>query len=471
MDGATEEQRPAKIRRIDYDGEGALDAVPVGASASVAASDPAAAAASDTRDPAAADDSPPTPPQKTPLLDVDGNALSKKQQKRERKRAEWTERKDERRAHRRERNQARKQRKRDSRQAEVAANGGVEPASWAARRAALLEESKTRPVQLPVTLLFDCDFDDLMRDHERVSLAGQLTRSYSDNRNAKLRAHLAVASFGGKLRERFDSALRGDYAQWKGIQFLEDDFVDAAEKARAWMVGGDNVLEGQFEKYNRADGDATTTTTAEEAGERGEIVYLSSDSQETLTELKPYSTYIIGGLVDKNREKGLCQRRATERGVRTARLPIGDYLDMASRKVLATNHVSQIMVEWLRCGDWGEAFMKAIPRRKEAQLRGSAKEGVDGEDGTENAAQGEGEKENVDDDDGRDDDDDDDIEEGEKDEAERDLDQVADGDAERRNDNHPEHEAAREPEPQVDYSAAAQEGDPAVEPRSDGLKP
>jgi len=103
-------------------------------------------------------------------------------------------------------------------------------------------------------------------------------------------------------------------------------------------------------------------------------VYLSSDSDETLAELKPYSTYIVGGLVDKNREKGICHKRAVQEGVRTARLPIGDYMDMASRKVLATNHVNEIMLRWLECGNWGEAFMKVIPKRKGGHLKDQVEE-------------------------------------------------------------------------------------------------
>jgi len=44
-------------------------------------------------------------------------------------------------------------------------------------------------------------------------------------------------------------------------------------------------------------------------------------------------------------------------------------MEMQSRFVLATNHVHEIMVKWLECGDWGEAFMQVIPKRKGGKLK------------------------------------------------------------------------------------------------------
>jgi len=123
-------------------------------------------------------------------------------------------------------------------------------------------------------------------------------------------------------------------------------------------------------------------TLASAPSHSGEIVYLTSDSPDTLTALSPYSTYIVGGLVDKNRHKGICYKIACERGIKTAKLPIGEYMDMQSRKVLATNHVVEIMIRWLECGDWGEAFMKVIPKRKGGKLREGEQKG-DGENNKE----------------------------------------------------------------------------------------
>ncbi|KAK3067899.1 tRNA (guanine(9)-N(1))-methyltransferase [Teratosphaeriaceae sp. CCFEE 6253] len=292
---------------------------------------------------------------------TDGPAMSKNQSKKLQKRLDWESKRGERKLMRKEKLVAKRERKREARvdQADGEALPDAPPAP-PPRKPAF-----RRAVQLPISILVDCDFDDLMRDNERISLASQITRCYSDNKNAFFRAHLAVCSFGGDLRKRFDNVL-DHYKGWRGVRFLDEDFLNTAEQAKVWMAdegaGSGGELKGSFSTYSDSD--------LAQLREQGEVVYLSSEASETLTKLKPYSTYIIGGLVDKNREKGICYKRATRAGIRTARLPIGDYMEMSSRKVLATNHVNEIMLEWLRCGDWGEAFMKVIPKRKGGQLKG-----------------------------------------------------------------------------------------------------
>lgn len=77
------------------------------------------------------------------------------------------------------------------------------------------------------------------------------------------------------------------------------------------------------------------------------IVYLSADSPNTITQLEPGTSYILGGIVDKNRFPRLCQDKAEKLGLETAQLPIGDYIQMSSRRVLTVNQ--GVCLPWIIC--------------------------------------------------------------------------------------------------------------------------
>ena len=292
--------------------------------------------------------------------------LSKNQIKRLRRAEEWQANAGARKEKRKEKIRERKERRRDARKATGEAILGMSPVVSRNPRVDESASPQIRSKQLPITFVLDCGFDDLMVDKERISLASQLTRSYSDNHKALLRGHLVISSFGGHLKERFETVLSGHHENWKGVRFVNEDFMEAAEQAKGWMAGDAG------KKLARGFHDVVREESAAAEGEAisGEVVYLSSESPYILTELKPYSTYIVGGLVDRNRHKGICYKRAMDRGVKTAKLPIGDYIQMTSRFVLATNHVIEIMLKWLELGDWGEAFLRVIPKRKRGILKG-----------------------------------------------------------------------------------------------------
>jgi tRNA (guanine9-N1)-methyltransferase len=358
------EERPAKMRKLEH-GDVVEDVVEVPANPapneqlSMAAENGSQAdAAHSTGTPAEGEGAEPK--------------LSKNQLKKQRRLERWEAGREDRKLKRKEKVKEKKERRREEWAHMPADENGKRPRPPPSR-----PPRQATGKQVPITVIFDCDFEELMFDNELKSLGLQITRCYSDNRKANFRTHLALSSFGGKMKERFDGILAKQYTSWRGFQFFEEDFVQVSEKAKEWMSGpnGGQVL-GALKTSMETDGPGEQEQ-AEAPAEEGEVVYLSSESDNVLTHLKPNSTYIIGGLVDKNRHKGICHKRAVNRGIKTAKLPIGEYLEMKSRQVLVTNHVLEIMLRWMEFGDWGKAFMAVMPERKGAKLKNDAENAGD----------------------------------------------------------------------------------------------
>ena len=327
--------------------------------------------------------------------------ISKSQLKKLKKKLEWEAGKESRRVYQKSKEKAKKAAQAEQKK-KLAAAGLLAPTPKKPRA--------PPPITVPVTLLIDSDFDSYMLDKEIMSLGQQITRSYSDVKNGRYRANMVISSFGGRMRERYETVLARHHEAWKGVTFTDKLFTEAAKDAHEKMISKDGgKLAGALAGAEQLDKDKARDKANSEAGVHGvegddmpemsehkdasepqnaeavpsetdlsilfpkpsepQLVYLSSDSDQDLDRLEPYTTYVIGGIVDKNRHKGLCHARAVELGIPTAKLPIGEYMEMQSRTVLATNHVVEIMVNWLESGDWGEAFLKAIPKRKEATLK------------------------------------------------------------------------------------------------------
>lgn len=310
--------------------------------------------------------------------------ISKNQLKKQRRHERWESGREDRKLKRKEKAKEKKERRREAWAAEHQPDENGKIPNLPSNR-----PSRNTPgngTQVPITVVFDCDWEDLMFDAELKSLGLQITRCYSDNRKAQFRTHLALSSFGGKMKERFEGILGNQHKSWKGFKFFEEDFVEVSQKSREWMTGPRGGVVAGAMKPASENPDAEGAETTEEdkpSDEEGEIIYLSSESDNVLTTLKPNSTYIIGGLVDKNRHKGVCHKRAVERGIKTAKLPIGEFLEMKSRQVLVTNHVLEIMLKWLEFGDWGKAFMAVLPERKGAKLKGEDSKATESNDGEE----------------------------------------------------------------------------------------
>ncbi|KAI0965841.1 tRNA-methyltransferase-domain-containing protein [Xylaria arbuscula] len=325
------------------------------------------------------------PPRDTPVGPSDEAApLSKSQLKKLKRRKKWEDGKEDRRLKRRDKRHEKQARRREEREEEMAA------ARAEGRDANLVPDRRRHKsmqgTKVPVGIVIDCQFEKYMLEGELTSLSSQVTRCYSDNRGAQHPVHLYISSYGGSLKNRNETALENQHLKWKGIRFVEGDFVEAAKEAKEAMAGpnGGEMIgllqkSSHGEKASVESPAATYAATADPApipepepeDVDKSIVYLTADSPYTLDRLEPNTTYVIGGIIDKNREKGLCYKIARERNVRTAKLPIGQYMVLQNRHVLVTNHVLEIMLKWLETGDWGTAFMEIIPTRKGGKLKTS----------------------------------------------------------------------------------------------------
>lgn len=357
-----EEERPRKLPKLDnenQDNTEILGPAMTGAG-DVAGKDPEPAVANEPQDLSefTVNNATATNDESAPAADAEGAApvLSKNQLKRQRKAERYQQKREFMKSQKKDK-LAEKKERRQKLFDEARENGGEEAIEKLREQFRSKKARKGRCTIIPISFVMDCGYDELMEPRERISLAGQLTRSYSDNNRAPFHGQIMFSSFGGHLKERFDTVL-WSHKNWKHIRFLQEDYVHAAGLTKEIMSGPKGgKLAGPFE----AQPDAKP--------EDGEVIYLSSDSENTLTELKPYSTYIVGALVDKNRHKAVCYKNAVAKGVKTAKLPIGEYISLAHRPVLATNHVIEIMLRWLECRDWGKAFMQVIPTRKGTALK------------------------------------------------------------------------------------------------------
>lgn len=391
------EERPSKMRKLDHASEtqdaSTSETTPVNGTAAPETATTEKPQDNKTQEPhaeasSAAQDAEGEP--EAEAAEGEKPKLSKSQMKKLARHERWEAGREDRKIKRKQKIKERKERKREAyREALANPSTTSTPNNGSPSDPHFRSKKTSKAKQVPITVIFDCDFEELMFDNEMKSLGLQITRCYSDMRKAAYQPHLAVSSFGGKMKERFDGILAKQYLSWKGVRFCEEDFVEVAQKAKDWMQGENGgVVEGAIAPHAKTTAPEASTTEVQEADkeaevgeakdeqEEGEVVYLSSESENVLETLKPNSVYIIGGLVDKNRHKGICHKRAVERGIKTAKLPIGEFLHMKSRQVLVTNHVLEIMLKWMEFGDWGKAFMAVLPERKGAMLKSEYEESV-----------------------------------------------------------------------------------------------
>ncbi|XP_053199821.1 RNA (guanine-9-)-methyltransferase domain-containing protein 2 [Scomber japonicus] len=247
---------------------------------------------------------------------AENQTLSKRQRKKLLKQQKW----EEERELRKQRRKERKQQRRLERQNHHEEEGGGEAHSARKRLRREVMPSSLR-------LVVDCSFDDLMLVKDVCKLHKQIQRCYAENRRALHPVQFHLTSLGGQLKQSMDAKDKG-WVNWKDITISTEHYSEVVAKE--------------------------------------ELVYLTSDSPNVLEELDPKKAYVIGGLVDHNHHKGITFDKAKELGIDHAQLPLSSFVKMNSRKVLAVNHVFEIILAYLEKGSWQEAFFTILPQRKGA---------------------------------------------------------------------------------------------------------
>ncbi|KAB2082223.1 hypothetical protein ES319_A05G184000v1 [Gossypium barbadense] len=190
-------------------------------------------------------------------------------------------------------------------------------------------------------IVVDLEFSHLMTHSEIHSLVQQIMYCYAVNGRCSSPAHIWLTGCEGEMETQLQR-LPG-FDKW--------------------------IIEKENQSYIKAFSDR-----------KDDLVYLTADSETVLHELDPTKVYIVGGLVDRNRWKGITMKKAEEQGIHTAKLPIGAYMKMSSSQVLTVNQVIEILLKFLETKDWKDSFFQVIPQRKRTEGDSENCQEVDGED-------------------------------------------------------------------------------------------
>ncbi|KAF6728210.1 tRNA methyltransferase 10-like protein B [Oryzias melastigma] len=199
---------------------------------------------------------------------------------------------------------------------------------WKAITKERLAEAQSTGLKLCV----DLSMTDRMSDKEISRLAGQLRRLYGSNKKATWPFHV------------FLTDLREDSRLYRECVRMNDGFLnytmDITEKGVLDLFPPESVI------------------------------YLTPDAEEALETMDADKVYVLGGLVDESIQKKLSLSRASDLSLRTARLPIDEYMIKKENaknfhsKILAVNQVFDILLTFSESGSWTRALQAWFPAGK-----------------------------------------------------------------------------------------------------------
>jgi tRNA (guanine9-N1)-methyltransferase len=183
----------------------------------------------------------------------------------------------------------------------------------------------------------DCSYCSLMSEKEQSRLAQQIGHCYASNRAAATPAQITLTNID---KESFF---------YKEMCRVNDGFE------RYYFIKSEKSIEEIHS--NNLDN----------------LCYLSPDSEQVLERLDFKKVYIIGGLVDETVTKKVTFTKSNDLKLNCYRLPIEKYMVRRSNetdkkynynKILALNHVLDILLNLTVTNDWKDALARCVPARK-----------------------------------------------------------------------------------------------------------
>ncbi|KAI8524889.1 hypothetical protein RHMOL_Rhmol13G0184500 [Rhododendron molle] len=255
-----------------------------------------------------------------------------------------------------------------------------------------LNESKTHGQNIVV----DLEFASLMTPSEINSLVHQIPQ------RCTIKFRSCIGCFRNSLNPRTDQGENvrlTSFAKFQIMIIADDDMQilncyamngRCSSPGHLWLTGCHGEMEIQLQRlpgFNKWIIERENRPYIEAFQDRKKrLVYLTTDSENILEELDPRKIYIVGGLVERNRWKGITMKKAKEQGIKTAKLPIGNYMKMSGSKVLTVNQVIEILLKFLETRDWKTSFFKVIPQRKRCEADSEKNRGDSNREDNEEAA-------------------------------------------------------------------------------------
>lgn len=207
------------------------------------------------------------------------------------------------------------------------------------------------------SVILDCAWEDKHNESTMKSLTQQIMFCYGINRRHECPAAMYMTGVGPLVTANLN---KSNFSHWQGVTITSEDYI----------VHPHFSLEPQ--PAQNSDGSANTIK---------QLVYLTSDAEETLETLDPHCAYIIGGIVDRNRHKFATFNKANSQHVRVAKLPIKENFALAATHILTVNHVYNILLNYAKYQDWVQAIKEVMPSRKGPVEKGSAEKDEVEDDG------------------------------------------------------------------------------------------